>query len=74
MIKIQALPGGRYNSEQAAKYLGKSRSWLEKERSKGRGPSFRRVGATVEYSQTALDAYLNGCEVETEDSRKADAA
>lgn len=74
MTKIQALPGGRYDREQAARYLGKSASWLDKQRSSGKGPRFRRVGATVEYTQAALDAFLNGCEVETEDSRKGKAA
>lgn len=74
MSTTQPLPGSRYDAGQAAEYLGKSRSWLDKERSKGRGPKFRRVGGTIEYTQAGLDEYLKACEVETADSRKAKAA
>lgn len=71
MVDMKALPGGRFDSAQAATYLGKSKSWLDRERSEGRGPKFRRVGGTIEYTQESLDAYLQACEVETADSRKA---
>ena len=70
MATIKTLPGGRFHAQQAAEYMGKSRSWLDKVRSDGRGPKFRRVGGRIEYTQESLDAYLRGCEVETTDSRK----
>lgn len=69
-----ALPAGRLDSTQAAAYLGKSKSWLDRARSEGRGPKYRRVGSRVEYTQAALDEYLRNCEVETEESRRAAAA
>ena len=46
--------------EQAAKYLGCSRSLLDKDRvTKLLGIPYSRLGRHIRYSRTELDAYLN---------------
>ncbi|MEI7608323.1 MAG: hypothetical protein WCJ64_13180 [Rhodospirillaceae bacterium] len=44
----------------AAKYLGKSESWLKQARVSGRAdaPRFRKIGRSVRYTQCDLDTYL----------------
>jgi hypothetical protein len=54
---------------EAAKRIGMSVSWLDKERSSGRGPRYRTVGRTVQYTEQWIDDYLAGKERHTEDSR-----
>lgn len=44
--------------EEAAKYLGVSRSWLFERSKKGEGPAYVRIGGKVRYFQEALDAYI----------------
>ncbi len=61
----------RLSREEAAERLGKSTSWLDKQRATGKGPRYRTVGRTVEYTQAWLDDYLSGKERETVDSRRA---
>ena len=43
---------------QAAEYLGISKSLLDKLRCYGGGPTYAKLGATVIYSKTDLDAWL----------------
>lgn len=62
-------PYQRLDVTQAAAYLGRSRSWLDAERAKGRGPRYIKMGARVFYRKESLDAYLEACERETEESR-----
>ncbi len=62
-------PHQRLDVTQAAAYLGRSRSWLDAERAKGRGPRYIKMGARVFYRKENLDAYLEACERETEESR-----
>lgn len=56
------------DSRQAAKIIDKSVSWLNKERSSGRGPRFIQIGRSVRYRRADLDAYLDRSVVETIDS------
>jgi predicted DNA-binding transcriptional regulator AlpA len=41
----------------AADYLGVSESYLEKQRISGNGPEFIKIGKSVLYARTALDAF-----------------
>jgi hypothetical protein len=47
------------NTKEAASYIRKSASWLNKSRMSGTGPVFVRNGGTVLYFQSDLDAWLN---------------
>ena len=44
---------------EAAQYLGVSKSYLNKLRTKGNGPEFFKIGARVTYATEDLDAWLN---------------
>ncbi|WP_201270276.1 helix-turn-helix domain-containing protein [Sinorhizobium meliloti] len=50
----------KFNTREAAAYIRKSPSWLNKSRMSGSGPVYLKVGATVLYLRSDLDAYLNG--------------
>lgn len=67
----QQVCSARLDGTGAAAYLGRSRSWLEKQRCHGSGPRFLKVGGRVLYRMTDLDSYLDGCTRETSDSRRA---
>ena len=64
----------RMNTKEASIYL--EETWgikrtpgtLEVLRSRGRGPSFVRVGRNIIYLQSGLDAYGTGVPVKTKDS------
>lgn len=71
MSDVLALARDRLDVADAATYLGKSRSWLDKERSQGKGPRFLKVGGRMFYRRCDLDQWLNACVVETADSRSA---
>lgn len=64
-------PHERLDVTQAAAYLGRSRSWLDAERAKGRGPRYLKMGARVFYRKESLDSYLAACERDTEDTRES---
>lgn len=59
----------RFTGVAAAKYLGLSKSTLEKMRIEGRGPRYLKLGGRCFYRRTDLDAYLEAAIVETTDSR-----
>ena len=44
--------------QQAAEYLGLSKSFLDKARCYGGGPVFAKLGSSVIYSTTDLDAWV----------------
>lgn len=69
MNVVNEWPVDRLDVTGAAAYLGKSRSWLDKERSAGRGPRLLRIGGRVFYRRADLDAYLETCALETADTR-----
>jgi hypothetical protein len=50
----------KFNTKEAAAYIRKSASWLNKTRLNGSGPVYLKVGATVLYLRSDLDAYLAG--------------
>ncbi len=55
-----------YSVTQAADYLGCSRNFLDKDRvTRLHGIPFSRLGRHIRYSRAALDAYLEGTQVET---------
>jgi len=66
----QSSPAALLDSGQAAQRLGKSKSWLDTQRSKGRGPRFVRIGCTIRYRTADIDAYLTSSLVETDDTRQ----
>lgn len=61
----------RMTTEKAAAYLGLSTTWLNRERSQGRGPRFVRLGNRVFYRRADLDKFIEGSVTETEQSRRA---
>lgn len=62
-------PAARLDSQQAAAWLGLSKSTLDKMRCDGRGPRYLRVGGRCFYRPADLNAYLEAAVVETADSR-----
>lgn len=57
-------------SDEAAKIIDRSESWLNQQRCKGRGPRYIRIGNSIRYRRTDLDSYLSSSTVETEDTRR----
>jgi hypothetical protein len=50
----------KFKTGEAAVYIGKSASWLNKTRLNGTGPVYLKVGGSVVYMRADLDAFLNG--------------
>jgi excisionase family DNA binding protein len=46
-----------FTPNEVAEYLNCSVSFLAKERMKGTGPAFVRIGRAIRYSRSALDSY-----------------
>jgi predicted DNA-binding transcriptional regulator AlpA len=55
-------------TKEAAEYLGLSKSFLDKARCYGGGPSFMKFGKSVVYSTDALDAWARSCTVANDNS------
>jgi excisionase family DNA binding protein len=51
------LSGSKFARSEAAKYLGISRSWLDKKRLDGNGPPYLKLGRRVIYERSDLDAW-----------------
>lgn len=49
----------KMTTKEAAIYIRKSASWLNKSRTTGTGPVFVRNGGTILYFRSDLDAWLN---------------
>jgi predicted DNA-binding transcriptional regulator AlpA len=49
---------GPFDTKAAAKFIGMSRSWLEKTRVRGDGPLYRKQGASVRYYRGDLETWL----------------
>lgn len=45
-------------TSEAAAYIGKSASWLNKTRMNGSGPVYLKLGGSVRYSPSDLDAWI----------------
>ncbi|MDW9645455.1 DNA-binding protein [Sinorhizobium meliloti] len=50
----------KFKTNEAAAYIGKSASWLNKTRLTGTGPVYMKIGGGVVYAKTDLDAFLAG--------------
>lgn len=50
----------KFDTAEAANYIGKSTSWLNKTRLNGSGPVYLKIGGSVRYDRRDLDAYLSG--------------
>ncbi|QIG68354.1 putative transcriptional regulator protein [Rhizobium phage RHph_Y3_56_1] len=50
----------KFNTKEAAAYLRKSASWLNKTRLTGVGPVYLKVGGSVLYLRSDLDQWLAG--------------
>jgi predicted DNA-binding transcriptional regulator AlpA len=59
---------------EAARYISKSPSWLNKSRADGSGPPFMRLGATIVYAATDLDTWMSDRKVAANDNQRARAA
>ena len=47
-----------FKVSEASGYIRKSESWMNHARLNGTGPDFIRIGGTIFYSRSALDAYI----------------
>ncbi|RRI03936.1 hypothetical protein EH240_09560 [Mesorhizobium tamadayense] len=50
----------KFKTSEAAAYIGKSASWLNKSRMTGTGPVYMKIGGGVQYAKADLDAFKNG--------------
>lgn len=50
----------KFTTAQAAAYICKSASWLNKSRMTGDGPVYLKIGGAVRYLPSDLDAWLAG--------------
>ncbi|APO70250.1 hypothetical protein IE4872_PC00222 (plasmid) [Rhizobium gallicum] len=50
----------KFNTNEAAAYIRKSASWLNKKRLIGSGPVYLKVCGSVTYLRSDLDAWLTG--------------
>ena len=57
-MEISGLPKRHLRTKDAAAYIGLSKSTLEKMRVTGGGPPFIKMGKTVVYDVTDLDAWM----------------
>ena len=53
-----------YKTRDAAKYIGSSKSWLDKAAAEGTGPAYRMIGRIRIYDEPDLDAYKRATRVE----------
>ncbi|CAN7312929.1 helix-turn-helix domain-containing protein [Rhizobium rhizogenes] len=49
----------KFTTNEAADYLGKSASWLNKTRMIGTGPVYLKIGGAVRYVRADLDVWLS---------------
>ena len=59
-VRVRVLPGGRVDSNNAAKYVDRAPKTLAMWRMQGIGPPWWKCGGRVFYNIEALDAYLRG--------------
>lgn len=50
----------KFNTKEAAAYICKSASWLNKSRMSGAGPIYMKIGGGVVYAKSDLDAFMAG--------------
>ena len=59
-VRVRVLPGGRMDSNNAAKYLNRATKTLAMWRMNGIGPAWTKCGGRVFYNKEALDAFIQG--------------
>ena len=59
-VRVRVLPGGRMDSNNAAKYLNRAPKTLAMWRMQGIGPEWSKCGGRVFYSKDVLDAFIHG--------------
>ncbi len=59
-VRVRVLPGGRMDSNNAAKYLNRAPKTLAMWRMQGIGPEWSKCGGRVFYSKDALDVFIRG--------------
>ena len=59
-VRVRVLPGGRMDSNNAAKYLNRAPKTLAMWRMQGIGPEWSKCGGRVFYSKDVLDAFIRG--------------
>ena len=59
-VRVRVLPGGRMDSNNAAKYLNRAPKTLAMWRMQGIGPEWNKCGGRVFYLKDALDAFIQG--------------
>ncbi len=59
-VRIRVLPGGRMDSNNAAKYLGRAPKTLAMWRIQKKGPKWTKSGGRVNYYKDWLDAFIRG--------------
>jgi predicted DNA-binding transcriptional regulator AlpA len=64
------MSGNVMRTPQAALYISKSQSWLNKSRSNASGPPFMRLGGTIVYAATDLDAWMHERRVAANDNQE----
>ncbi|WP_192359486.1 DNA-binding protein [Mesorhizobium mediterraneum] len=58
----------------AAAYISKSPSWLNKSRMDGSGPAFMRLGGSIVYDSSDLDAWMTERRVAANDNGRQERA
>ena len=59
-VKVRVLPGGRMDTNNAAKYLNRAPKTLAMWRMNGVGPAWKKAGGRVFYTLEGLDAHMRG--------------
>ena len=59
-VRVRVLPGGRMDSNNAAKYLNRAPETLAMWRMQGTRPEWSKCGGRVFYSKNVLDAFIRG--------------
>ena len=59
-VRVRLLPGDRFDSNNAAKYVNRAPKTLAMWRMNGVGPAWTKVGGRIIYTKGGLDAYMRG--------------
>lgn len=53
-------PDALYEQQHIAEYLGKTKTWMERARSRGIGPVYLRLGRSIRYRGSDILTWLDG--------------
>ena len=53
-------PDALYEQHHVAEYLGKTKTWMERARSRGFGPAYLRLGRSIRYKGSDVLTWLDG--------------